>query len=96
VVLLSVLLLQMAHAEDVEDLVGLDGALPEAAEVDPVPSSDAGEGPSATPAPTATGEDPTPVPAPTGEGALKVVAEPTAEPATEDPTAAAGPSQVAE
>jgi hypothetical protein len=25
---MSVLLLQMAHAEDVEDLVGLDGALP--------------------------------------------------------------------
>jgi hypothetical protein len=48
---MSVLLLQMAHAEDVEDLVGLDGALPEAAEVDPVPPSDAGEGPLATPAP---------------------------------------------
>jgi hypothetical protein len=41
---MSVLLLQMAHAEDVEDLVGLDGALPEAAEVGSVPSSDAGEG----------------------------------------------------
>ena len=89
---MSVLLLQMAHAEDVEDLGGLDGALPEAAEVDPVPSSDAGEGPSATPAPTAAGEDPAPAPAPTGEDALKVVAEPAAE----DPTAAAGPSQVAE
>jgi hypothetical protein len=43
-------MLQMAHAEDVEDLGGLDDALPEAAEVDPVPPSDAGEGPSATPA----------------------------------------------
>jgi hypothetical protein len=43
---MSVLLLQMAHTEDVEDLVGLDGALPEAAEVDLVPPSDAGEGPS--------------------------------------------------
>jgi hypothetical protein len=33
---MSVLLLHMAYAEDVEDLVGLDGALPEAAEVGPV------------------------------------------------------------
>ena len=81
----------MAHAEGVEDLGGLDGALPEAAEVDPVPPSDVGEGPSSTPAPTVpTGasEDP----APTGEDALKAVAEPAAE----DPTALAGPSQVAE
>jgi hypothetical protein len=93
---MSVLLLQMAHAEDVEDLVGLNGALPEATEVNPVPSSDAGEGTSATPAPTATGEGPAPAPAPTSEGDLKVVAEPAAEPATEDPTAAARPSQVAE
>ena len=89
---MSVLLLQMAHAEDVEDLVGLDGALPEAAEVDPVPPSDAGEGPSATPVPAAAGEDPAPAPAPTGEDAQKVVAEPTAK----DSTAVAGPSQVAE
>ena len=86
----------MAHAEDVEDLVGLDGALPEAAEVDPVPPSDAGEGPSATPALAAAGEDPTLAPAPTSEGALKVVAEPATEPTAEDPTAAAGPSHVAE
>jgi hypothetical protein len=42
---MSVLLMQMAHAEDVEDLVGLDGALPEAAEVDPMPPLDVGEGP---------------------------------------------------
>jgi hypothetical protein len=89
------LLLQMAHAEDVEDLVGLDDALPEAAEVDPVLPSDAGEGPSATPALAAAGEDPTPAPVPTSEGALKAVAKPAAEPAAEDPTAAAGPSQVA-
>eukprot|EP00267_Zea_mays_P053346 XP_020406460.1 actin cytoskeleton-regulatory complex protein PAN1-like [Zea mays] len=82
---------EMAHAEDVEDLVGLDGALPEAAEVDPVPPSDAGEGPSATPAPAAASEDPAPAPAPTGEDTLKVVAEPAAE----DPTATAGPSQLA-
>jgi hypothetical protein len=86
----------MAHAEDVEDLGGLDGTLPEAAEVDPVPPTDAGEGPSATPVPTAAGEDPAPAPAPTSEDALKVVAEPVAEPSAEDPTAAAGPSQVAE
>ena len=62
---MSVLLLQMAHSEDVEDLGGLDGALPEATEVDPVPPSDAGEGPSVTPVPTAADEDPTPAPAPT-------------------------------
>jgi hypothetical protein len=93
---MSVLLLQMAHAKDVEDRVGLDGALPEAAEVDPVPPSDAGEGPSVTPAPVAAGEDPAPAPAPTGEDAMKVVVEPAAEPAAEDPTAAVGPSQVAE
>jgi hypothetical protein len=85
---MSVMMLQMAHAEDVKDLGGLDGALPDAAEVDPVPPSDAGEGPSAT----AAGEDPAPAPAPTGEDALKVVAEPAAE----DPTTAVGPSQVAE
>jgi hypothetical protein len=93
---MSVLLLQMALAEDVEDLGGLDGALPEAVEVDPVPPSVAGEGPSATPAPTAAGEIPAPAPAPTGEDASKVVVEPAAEPAAEDPTIAAGPSQVAE
>jgi hypothetical protein len=89
---MSVMMLQMVHAEDVEDLGGLDGALPEAAKVDPVPPSDAGEGPSATPAPTAAGEDPAPAPVPRSEDALKVVAEPAAE----DPTAVAGPSQVAE
>jgi hypothetical protein len=89
---MSVLLLQMAHAEDVEDLGGLDIVLPDAAEVDPVPLSDAGEGPSATPAPTAADKDPASAPAPTGEDALKVVAEP----AVEDPTATVGPSQVAE
>jgi hypothetical protein len=89
---MSVLLLQMAHAEDVEDLGGLDGALPEAAEVNPVLPSDAGEGTSATPAPTAAGEGPAPAPAPTGEDALRVVAKPTTEPAAEDPTDAAGPS----
>ena len=82
----------MAHDEEVEDLGGLDGASPEAAEVDPVPPSDASEGPSATPAPTAAGEDPAPAPAPTGEDALKVVGEPAAE----DPAASVGPSQVAE
>jgi hypothetical protein len=52
---MSVLLLQMAHAEGVEDLGSLDGALTEAAKVDPTPPSDASEGPSSTPAPTTTG-----------------------------------------
>jgi hypothetical protein len=81
----NVLLLQMERAEDVEDLGGLVGALPEAAEVNLVLPSDAGEGPSDVPVPAMAGEDPT------VEGALKVAAEP----AVEDPTAAAGPSQVA-
>jgi hypothetical protein len=89
---MSVLLLQMAHAEDVEDLIGLDGALPEAAAVEPVPPLDAGEGTSAIPVFPAAGEDPAPASAPTGEAAPKVVAESAAE----DPTAVARPSQVAE
>ena len=88
---MSVLLLQMARAEDVEDLGDLVGAPPEA-EVNPVPPSSAGEGSSATPVPTMAGEGPLPAPAPTTEDPPKVVAEPV----TEDPTAAAGPSQVAE
>jgi hypothetical protein len=86
-----VLLLQMAHAEDVEDLGALVGAPPEAMEVNPVPPLDAGESSSAAPVPTVAGEDPASAPAPTAEDALKVVAEPAAE----DPTTAAGPSQVA-
>jgi hypothetical protein len=89
---MSVLLLQMVHAEDVEDLGGLDGAPLEAAKVNSVPPSDAGEGSSVIPVPTAAGEDPALAPAPTGKDALRVVAESAAE----DPTAAAGPSQVAE
>jgi hypothetical protein len=93
---MSVLLLHMAHAENVEDLGGLYDALPEAVEVNPVPPSDAGEGTSATPAPTAAGEGPAPAPAPMGEDALRVVVEPAAEPAAEDPIATAGPSQVSE
>jgi hypothetical protein len=82
-----VLLLQMAHAKGVEDLGGVDGALPEAVEVDLAPSSDAGEGPSSTPAPTVptrASEDPTL----TGKDALKAVAEPAAE----DPMTLVGPS----
>jgi hypothetical protein len=89
---MSVLLLQMAHAEDVEDLGGVDGAPLEVAEVNPVMPSDAGEGSSTVPVPTVAGEDSASAPAPTGVDALRVVAEPAAE----DPTAAAGPSQVAE
>jgi hypothetical protein len=89
---MSVLLLQMAHAEDVEDLGGLDGAPPEAVEVNPVPPSDTSEGSSAVSMPTVAGGDSASAPAPTGEDAARVVAEPAAE----DPTTAAGPSQVAE
>jgi hypothetical protein len=88
----------MAHDEEVEDLGDLDdtlpdSTLPEASGVELVPPSDAGKGPSATPAPTGVGEDPTPTPALTGEDALKAMGEPAAgDPAT----AAVGPSQVAE
>jgi hypothetical protein len=93
-------LLQMVHDEEVEDLGDLDGmlpdsTLPEASGVELVPPSDAGKGPSTTPAPTAptgAGEDPAPAPALTGEDASKAMGEPHAE----DPAAAAGPSQVAE
>ena len=88
---MSALLLQMARAEDVEDLGDLVGALPEA-EVNPVPPSSAGEGSSAAPVPTVAGEGPLPAPAPTIEDPPKVVAEPLAE----DPMVAVGPSQVAE
>jgi hypothetical protein len=80
----------MEHAEDVDDLGGLAGAAPEAAEVNPMLPSDAGEDLSAVPVPTMVGEDPVSAPVPTGEDVLKVVVEP----AVEDPTAAAGPSQV--
>ena len=82
----------MAHAEGVEDLGDLDGALPEAAGVDLAPPSDAVEGPSSTPAPTRGGEGPAPAPAPTCEDASKTMVEA----ATEDPATAAEPSQVAE
>jgi hypothetical protein len=88
---MGVLLLQMARAEDVEDLGDLVGAPPEA-EVDPMPPSSAGEGPSTAFVRTVAGEGPSPAPAPTTEDPPKVVAKPL----TEDPTAAAGPSQVAE
>ena len=85
------LVLQMARAEDVEDLGGLVGAPPEASEGNPVLPLDAGEGPLAVPVPAMAGEDPASAPEPTVEGAPEVVAEP----AVEDPTAAAVPSQVA-
>ena len=88
---MSVLLLQMAHAEDVKDLGGLNSAPPEAAEGRPVLPSDAGEGPSDAPVPAVAGEDPVSAPVPTVEGAQEVVAEL----AVEGPTAAAAPSQVA-
>jgi hypothetical protein len=84
---MSVLLLQMERAEDIEDLGGLVGAPPEAAEGKPVLPLDAGEGPSDAPVPTAAGEDPVSAPVPTIEGAQEVVAEPTVE----GPTAADAP-----
>jgi hypothetical protein len=84
---MSVLLLQMARAEDLGDLVGT----PPEAEVDLVPPSSAGEGSSAAPVPTVAGEGPSPAPAPTAEVPPKVAAELMAE----DPMAAAGPSQMA-
>jgi hypothetical protein len=86
-----VLLLQMEHAEDVEDLGGLVGAPPEAVEVNPVLPSDASEGPSAVPVLAMAGEDLVSAPASTVEGAPEVVAEPVVK----DPTVAAVPSQVA-
>jgi hypothetical protein len=96
---MSVLLLQMARAEDVEDLGDLNGAWPEAevnpvlpeAEVNPALPSKAGEGSSAAHVSTVSGEGSLPAPAPTAEDPPKVVAEQAAE----DPMAAAGPSQVA-
>jgi hypothetical protein len=60
-----VLLLQMAHAEEVEDLGKLDNTLPVASRVEVAPPSDAGEGPSTVPvtiAPTGAGEDLAPAP----------------------------------
>jgi hypothetical protein len=57
---MNVLLLQMAHDEEVEDLGDLDSTLPEALGVELALPSDAGEGPSATPALTGAGEDPVP------------------------------------
>jgi hypothetical protein len=90
-----VLLLQMAHAEEVEDLGKLDSTLPVASMVEVAPPSDAGEGPStapATTAPTGAGEDLALAPGQTGGNASKAMVETAAK----DPTAAAGPSQVAE
>jgi hypothetical protein len=88
---MNVLLLQMEHAEDVEDFGGLVGTPPEAAEVKPVLPSEAGEGPSDAPVPAMVGEDLALAPEPAIEGASEAVVEP----AVEDPTVAAVPSQVA-
>jgi hypothetical protein len=94
---MNVLLLQMAHDEEVEDLGDLDitlpgSTLPEASGVELAPPPNAGKGPSATPALTRAGEDLAPALAPMGEDASKVVVEPAAE----DPAAVTGPSHVAE
>jgi hypothetical protein len=96
---MSVLLLQMARAEDVEDLGDLNGTRPEAevnpvlpeAEVDPALRSEAVEGSSAGHVSTVSGEGSLPAPAPKAEDPPKAVAELAAE----DPMGAAGPSQVA-
>jgi hypothetical protein len=59
--------------------------LPEAVEVDPVPPSDAGEGPSATPVPAAAGEDPALAPAALDVAALAWTDAPASTPdAVED------------
>jgi hypothetical protein len=84
---MSVLLLQMANAEEVEDLRGLNSVPPEAAEGGPVLPADAGEGPSDVPVPADADEDLVSAPVPTVEGAQEVVAEP----AVEGPTVADAP-----
>jgi hypothetical protein len=94
---MNVLLLQMAHDKEVEDLDDLDSTLPdislsEASRVELAPPSNAGKGPSSTPVPTGDGEDPAQAPVPMGEDASKAVVEP----AVKDPAAVAEPSQVAE
>jgi hypothetical protein len=84
-------LLQVAHAEEVEDLGDLDSTLPAASVVEVAPPSDASEGPStalATTTPTGAGEDLAPAPGKTGGDASKAMVET----AIEDPAAAAGPS----
>jgi hypothetical protein len=94
---MSVLLLQMACAEDVEDFGHLNDARPEAevnpvlpeSEVDPALPPETGEGSFAAPASTESGEGSLPAPTPMAED------PPKAELAAEDPMAAAGPSQVA-
>jgi hypothetical protein len=69
---MSVLLLQMARAEDVEDLGDLNRTWPEA-EVNPVlpeaeVNPEAAEGSSDGPVPTVSGEGSLPAPAPTAGG----------------------------
>jgi hypothetical protein len=90
-----VLLLQMARANEVEDLGKLDSSLPVASGVEVAPPTDAGKGPSTAPvttAPTGDGEDLAPAGGQTGGDASKAMVETAAE----DPAAAARPSQVAE
>jgi hypothetical protein len=94
---MSMLFLEIAHDEEVEDLGDLKSMLPKSSGAKEgiggqlAPPSDTGEGPVMTPAPTYAGEDPVPAAAPTGEDTSVVAGEPT----TEDPIATAGPSQVA-
>ena len=82
-----------------EDFGPLNSVRPEAeanpvaaeAEVDPAPPPETGEGSHAAPAATASGGGSSPTAVPRVEDPLKTATEPAAE----DPTAAAGSSQVA-
>jgi hypothetical protein len=98
-VLNQCVLLQMARAEEVEDIGRLNNALPEAeanpvvaeAEVDPAPLPETGEGSHAAPASTVSGGGSPAATVPVAEDLPKAATEP----ASEDPVAAAGSSQVA-
>jgi hypothetical protein len=89
----------MARAEDVEDFGHLNSALPEAevspvvaeAEVDPASLPETGEGSHAAPASIVSGGGSPPATVPMAEDPPKTATEP----ATKDPVAAAGSSQVA-
>ena len=95
-------MLQMARAEDVEDLGDLNDARPEA-EVNPAPPPETGEGSLAAPAVAVSGGGSSPATAPMVENPPKAATELAAEdppkvatePAAEDPMLAARPSQVA-
>jgi hypothetical protein len=89
----------MVRAEDVEDFGPLNSAQPEAeanpveaeAEVDPAPPPETGEGSLAAPVAAMSGRGSSSATVPMVENPAKAATEPAAE----DPTAAAGSSQVA-